>query len=164
MRVPLLLAGVIFTLFQHGRGGPVRLGYRFGLAEAHGNDVAILGGVDVSGLVAAHSRDFPLDLIWVSGVGVGVADDVFLTVPLGISVGRVVVEDNLRVHPYLTPRLVVDAYLGNGGGGGDDMDLDVAVDLGVDLAFEANWMIRLAGTVGGGREAIGIGLAFPFVF
>jgi hypothetical protein len=138
------------------------MGYRVGLAEAPGDDLAVLGGVDVSGLLAAHSRDFPLDLIWVSGVGLGVSDGALLTVPLGISVGRVVVGEGLRVHPYLTPRLVLDAYLGDDAR--DDLDLDVVADLGMDLAFQANWMIRLAGTVGGGREAVGIGVAFPFVF
>jgi hypothetical protein len=145
-----------------GRGGPVRLGYRVGLAEDRSDDLAVLGGIDFSGPVLSHSVNFPLDIAWVAGVGLGVSDYALLSVPVGVSFGRVVVEENVRVHPYVTPRLVVDAFLGDDHGLDDDMDLGLAVDLGVDVAFEGNWMIRFAGVMGD-REALAIGLAFPFL-
>jgi hypothetical protein len=151
----------LIALWQ-GRDGPVRLGYRVGLAEAGRDDVAVFGGVDASGLVTAHSVNFPLDVVWVTGVGLGVSDGALLTVPVGVSFGRVVRDENIRVHPYLTPRLVVDAYLGDGENR-DDVDLGIALDIGLDLAFESNWMIRMAAAFGD-REAVAIGLAFPFAF
>lgn len=152
----------VIGLWQ-GRGGPVRIGYRVGLAEDHRDDLAVLGGIDLSGAVTSHSVNFPLDIAWVAGVGLGISDAALVSLPVGVSFGRVVVEENVRIHPYVTPRLIVDAYLGDDYEGSDDMDLGLAVDLGVDVAFEANWMIRFAGVLGD-REALAIGLAFPFAF
>jgi hypothetical protein len=37
----------VIGLWQ-GRGGPVRIGYRVGLAEDHRDDLAVLGGIDLS--------------------------------------------------------------------------------------------------------------------
>jgi hypothetical protein len=45
-------------------------------------------------------------------------------------------------------------------GPGDDMDLDGAVDLGLDLAFSQGWTFRFGAALGG-REALGVGFRVP---
>ena len=74
----ILLAdpGAGIGVFAHwlGRGRENRMGFRIGIAEEGGpdDDLAAFGGLDVSGTVITHSYEFPLDLAWVGGVGVGV--------------------------------------------------------------------------------------------
>jgi hypothetical protein len=134
-------------------------GYRIGLAEGRGDDLAVFGGVDLSGSLIRVSGDFPLDMDWVSGVGLGFGDNGLLSIPLGVSLGRVIDADGVRINPYLSPRIVVDAWLGGDPPGRrDDLDLELAVDLGLDISFAPSWAIRFGGTLGD-REAIAIGVS-----
>jgi hypothetical protein len=152
--------GAGIGVFAHWRSPSAsnRLGFRIGLAEEGGpdDDLAVFGGLDVSGSLLTHSTDFPIDLAWVSGVGLGVGDDVLLSIPFGVAFGRVLPAEGVRFHPYVTPRIIVDAFFGNG----DDLDLDFAVDLGVDLAFSGNWAFRFGASLGD-REGIAVGVALP---
>ena len=135
-----------------------RLGFRFGLAEegGPGDDLAVFGGLDVSGSLLTHSPDFPIDLAWVSGIGVGVGDDVLLSIPFGVAFGRVLPAEGVRFHPYVTPRFIVDAFFGNG----DDLHLDFAVDLGADMTFSGNWALRFGASLGD-REGLAVGVVLP---
>ena len=108
--------------------------------------------------------DFPLQLNWVAGAGFGVGDDFVLSFPLGISVGRGFQADSVLLSPYITPRLVLDAFFGRGdgqggGAGDDDIELGLAVDFGIDINFDPEWAVRFA-VSGGERDAIAIGLSF----
>lgn len=132
---------------------------------------AMSGGLDVKNeLVAANPR-FPLDVAWVTGVGVtGVPDrDVAqVRLPFGVSVGRRLSDGEVSLTPYLYPRLALDlTFLPEDrtvGGPlgrnrqGDQTDLHADVDLGVDASFVAGWVFRLAVTLGQ-NEAVGLGLA-----
>jgi hypothetical protein len=131
-------------------------GYRIGIAEAPGDELAGFGGADLSGLLVGASDDFPLDVAWVTGVGLGFGDAVLLSFPGGVSLGRVLSAPDVRVNPYMSPRVVLDALLG--GDAEDELDLSFAVDIGVDIAFSPSWQIRFAGTFGD-REALAIGFA-----
>ncbi len=142
----------------HGRAERTRLGLRFGVAEAPRDKMAVFGGADLSGPLHAHSRDFPLDVIWVTGVGLGAGDHTLVSVPLGISLGRAFMADGAWIHPHVSPRLVVDARMGRDRG--DDLDLGLVIDLGVDLAFAQNWAIRFGASLGD-RSGVAVGLAFP---
>jgi len=105
-----------------------------------------------------HSEEFPLDLAWVGGAGAGVGEDVLVSIPFGISFGRVLTTREVWFHPYLTPRFIVDAYLGDGNR--DDLDLGFALDLGADFAFSGNWAFRFGASVGD-REGLAVGLVLP---
>lgn len=143
----------ILTTF---RGSPgTGLGYRIGLAEDRSGDLAVFGGVDVSGMLLRHSRDFPLDIAWLTGIGLGVGDRARISVPLGVSLGRALESDGVWFNPYMAPRVVLDARFGSG----SNLDLDLAVDLGVDISFDPGWAVRFAGTLGD-RSALAIGLSF----
>jgi hypothetical protein len=61
--------------------------------------------------------------------------------------------------PYVTPRVVLDAFLGDENDGEDDLDLELAVDLGLDLRFTPQFLIRFGGTIGD-RDGVAIGLVF----
>jgi hypothetical protein len=152
--------GIGFLTTWRG-GGP--LGFRVGLAEDAGDDLSVYGGVDYSqGLVEAGTV-FPLYVSWVTGAGFGVGDDAILSFPLGISLGRAFQAETTIFNPYVTPRLVLDARLGQedpeSGRGHDDLDVDLAVDFGLDLSFDPGWAVRF-GVSGGDRDAVAIGISF----
>lgn len=140
-------------------GGP---GFRIGLAEDGGDDLSVYGGVDFSNRLVNASADFPVHVSWVAGAGFGVGDDLALSFPLGLSIGRAFNADTVLFSPYIAPRLVLDAFFGRDGGNGqgdDDIDLGFAMDLGLDLNFDPGWAVRFGVSLGD-RDAIGIGLSF----
>jgi hypothetical protein len=151
-------AGLGVLAHWMGRAQAVRLGFRVGLAEEPRDDLAVFGGVDVSGPLVSHGAEFPLDVIWVTGVGAGIGDNSLITIPMGVSLGRVVPSQEILFHPYLTPRLVVDAFTGPGNH--DDMELGFVLDLGVDLAFGQAWALRFGASLAD-REGVAIGFALP---
>lgn len=149
-----------------------RVGLRLGLADT--GDLTLYGGVDVSGFLASASGEFPLDVAWVGGAGAAFGDFAWLSIPVGISLGRTFTTEEggggrgraVRFTPYVTPRLVLDAFLDRGPDGpapgdtdDDDLDLSLAADLGVDVNFGAGWSVRFAATLGD-RDALAVGVAF----
>jgi len=148
--------GAMFTWQPTARS----LGFRLGIAEQRDDDIAIFGGADVSGAITRATRDFPLDVDWVFGIGGSIGDDFLLSVPAGISLGHTFPAEGARFTPYLTPRVVLDAWFGDDApGDDDDVSLDLAVDIGLDLQFQGNWKIRFGGTIGD-RDAVAIGIVF----
>jgi hypothetical protein len=134
-------------------------GVRGGVAE-RGEDVGIFAGLDVNGVLTRSTPDFPLDIDWVFGAGLGVEDGVRISAPLGLSVGHQFTGDGVTFLPYVTPRIVLDAFLGDEDSGrDDDLDLELAVDLGLDLRLTQQFLIRFGGTVGD-RDGVAIGLVF----
>ena len=134
-----------------------RQGFRIGLAEGRDDDLAGFGGVDVSGGLFDASDDFPMDAVWLVGAGLGLGDAVLLSFPLGLSFGRVVDVQDVRLNPYFAPRVVVDAWLGDDTPE-DELDLQLALDVGLDISLSPSWSVRFGGTLGD-REAIAIGLS-----
>ncbi len=155
-------AGIGVFAHWQGRGQRSRVGYRIGLAEERRGDrddrLAVFGGVDVSAPLLSHSQEFPLDLIWVAGIGAGFGDNALVSIPFGVSLGRALTSEGVWFHPYFTPRVVVDAYLGDNDR--DDLDLGFVVDIGADFAFSGNWAVRFGASVGD-RDGLAIGLTFP---
>ncbi len=137
---------------------PGSLGYRVGLAEGRGGDLTVYGGMDISGNLVIASADFPLDVIWVGGVGAGVGKDVILSFPLGASLGRDFQADGVWFNPYFTPRVVLDAEFGSSRRR-DGLELGFAVDLGIDVAFDPGWAFRFAGSLGD-RRGLAVGINF----
>jgi hypothetical protein len=134
------------------------LGYRVGLAEDSREDLSVFGGIDISGAILRGSDDLPIDIDWVGGAGFGVGEAVLLSFPVGVAIGKEMVGEGIWFNPYVSPRVILDAYLGDDDGD-EDIALNFAVDLGFDVAFESGWAVRFAGTVGD-REAIGVGVSF----
>src|SRR5690606_6167266 len=120
--------------------GTSPVGLRFGIAEDFTDDIGVFGGVDFSGGITRASSDFPLDVDWLVGVGLSGGEFALLTVPFGVTLGRQLPAEGATFTPYGTPRLMVDACLDCPGN--DDLDLDFAIDLGVDVALRQGFAIR----------------------
>lgn len=163
----------IFLADMHGAGLGVlgtwrsatyNYGLRFGLAEGRGDeDLSVFGGVDYMGPVNTATSDFPLDVDWVFGAGAGIGDGVRFSVPLGLTLGFSFQGEDARFIPYFTPRVMVDALFGRENQD-SELDLDLAVDLGLDLRFMragplAGRSVRFGATVGD-RDALAVGIVF----
>jgi hypothetical protein len=138
-------------------------GLRFGLSEGSGDeDVAVFGGVDYTGLINTATSDFPLDVDWLFGAGAGISDGVRFSVPLGLTLGVSFQGEDARFVPFMTPRVVLDAFFGNDVRG-SGLDLDFAVDVGLDLRLMrgplAGKSIRFAASLGD-RDALAAGVVF----
>jgi hypothetical protein len=150
--------GILST--WRGSAAPGGMGFRFGLAEDRSGDLSVYGGVDFSGQIIRHSNEIPIDIAWVSGGGLGIGDDLLISIPFGVALGRELETDGLRFNPYLAPRVVLDARFGDRNGSRESaMELRLAADLGFDVAFDPNWAIRFAASFGD-RTALGIGVSF----
>lgn len=139
-------------------------GLRFGLAEGPaGTDLSVFGGVDYSGALNRATRDFPLDIDWVLGAGVGINPGARLSFPLGLTTGHTFRGQSASLTPYVTPRVVLDAFFGDNRD--SSADLGLAVDIGLDLRITGGGgplsgsTIRFAASLGD-RDAIAIGLVF----
>jgi hypothetical protein len=139
-------------------GSQPRLGLRFGIADRGGRDggIAAFGGGELIGPLTVATPDFPLDISWLFGMGIGLDNRVRVAFPLGLSVGHTFTGQGVTFAPYLTPRVVLDGVFG---GHGDGLDMGLAVDLGFDIGFQPNWLIRFGGTFGD-RSALALGVVF----
>lgn len=132
-------------------------GIRGGIAEeSDRDDIAFLAGLDLNGALTRSSTEFPLDVDWVLGAGFSVGDDFLLSFPLGLTVGHTFPDEDVQFTPYATPRVVLDAFFGDDD---DRVDLDFALDLGLDLRFTSDLVVRFGGTIAD-RSAVAIGLVF----
>ena len=139
--------------FRH-EAGPVGLGYRFAIAEENvTDDVAVSGGVDVSGFLAQGMDGSDVDVLWWSGLGAGVGEELLVSIPLGILFSWSGGGGDAVVVPYGGAHAALDFISGPG----DDVDLSAAVDLGVDVILSSGWAVRFGGSFGD-REAIAIGV------
>lgn len=141
-----------------GWRGEGPLGYRIGIAEDPREDLSIFGGIDISGELLRASGDLPIDIDWIAGAGFGAGDDFLLSFPFGVALGKEMAGEGIWFNPYISPRVILDAYLGEGATE-EDLSLNFAVDLGFDVSFDSGWAVRFAGTIGD-REALGIGVSF----
>ena len=135
---------------------PTGIGFRAGLSEAPGDDVAGLFGIDVSGSLSGELGPGAPEAIWWTGAGVGVGDDLTASFPLGLVFGWTARDEGVSFMPYAGGHVVLDVFTG----GDDDLDLDAAVDLGLDIAFSRGWTFRFGAAIGG-RESLGIGVTIP---
>jgi hypothetical protein len=154
--------GIGFMVSWHS---PVwNYGLRAGIADGSGrDDLAIFGGIDYTGPITRATAALPLDVDWVFGAGLGIGNGVRLSVPVGLSTGHTFRAEGAAFTPYLTPRVVLDGFFG-GDRTGSDLELGLAVDIGLDLrpataGALAGSTIRFAATLGN-RNAIALGVVF----
>ncbi|MHB1192916.1 MAG: hypothetical protein ACYC6F_07690 [Longimicrobiales bacterium] len=138
-----------------GSAVPSGLGFRAGVSEAPGDDVVALFGVDVSGSLTRVVGTSAPAAIWWSGAGLGVGDNVVVSLPLGVALSWAWVGDGVSVMPSVGGHLALDILLGDG----DDLDLEGALDLGLDFAI-SRWVVRVGAALGG-RDALAVGVRIP---
>ncbi|MGD8395383.1 MAG: hypothetical protein PVF43_07895 [Candidatus Eiseniibacteriota bacterium] len=152
--------GVMSTWQSSTRPGA--LGWRLGIADDAGDALAVFGGLGTAGRWHRADAELPLDIGWVAGAGIGVGHHALISLPVGITAGRTITgEGPARFTPYLSPRLILDGYIGGHapGDGDEHLDLDLALDIGLDVAFDNRWVARFGATVGD-REGLAIGIVF----
>ncbi len=136
------------------------MGFRVGLGEGVRDDLAVFGGLDYAAAWIRASQDFPLDIAWFFGAGLGVGPDVLLSFPLGVSIGRAIYLEDVGFIPYVAPRMDLDAWIGDDvRGSNEDLDLRATVDLGTDILLNEQFTLRFGASVGD-RDALAIGLVF----
>ena len=135
---------------------PVGLGFRGGIAEEPGGDVAGLVGLDVSGALNGWSSSGEPQVIWWTGAGLGFGSEVVASFPLGISLGWRGTDDGVSFMPNIGGHVVLDVASGPG----DDVDIDGVIDLGLDVGFDSGFMVRFGAAVGD-RDALAVGVRLP---
>jgi hypothetical protein len=147
--------GALGTL-RHA-AGPVGLGYRAAIAEESGSgDLAASFGIDVAGMLARGVEGSEVDLAWWWGAGIGIGSETVVSFPLGIVLGWTGSGGDVVLSPYGGGHIVLDISSGPG----DDVDLNGAVDLGMDLVLSSGWMIRFGASLGD-RESLAFGIRLP---
>lgn len=144
------------------KSGDVNLGLRGSINDISGGDIALNGGLDVYKQFVSWSESFPLDVAWVTGIGLGWVTGTgaggfgILRIPGGVSLARQFDSEDGKwsLTPYASPRLALDIGLD-----GPDTKLHFDVDFGVELQFSQAWLLRFGVTVGH-DEALGFGLSF----
>jgi hypothetical protein len=148
--------GLSVLALWRSAGAPAGLGFRAGVAEAPGDEVVGIFGIDVSGSLSGTMGPGAPEAIWWTGAGIGLGDDVSASFPLGLVFGWTGRDENVSFMPYAGGHLVLDVISGPD----DDLDLEGVVDLGLDLAFSQGWTFRFGAALGG-RESLGIGFRVP---
>lgn len=139
-----------------GSAAPTGIGFRAGLADDASGDLAAFAGFDVSGSLTRLEGAGDPAVLWWSGAGLGIGDEVAASVPLGIVFGWQGSDEGLTIMPYAGGHAVLDIVSGPG----DDLDFDAAVDLGLDLGFRSGLMARFGASIGD-RDAFAIGVRLP---
>jgi len=147
--------GALGTL-RHS-AGPIGLGYRAALADESGSgDIAVSGGIDVSGMLARGVEGSEVDVMWWAGGGLSVGTETIVTAPLGVIIGWSGQGSDVVFSPYGGGHVVLDFVSGPG----DSVRFEGVIDLGVDLVLRSGWMIR-AGASLGDRESLALGIRLP---
>jgi hypothetical protein len=135
---------------------PAGIGIRAGLADDRRGDLAGMVAFDISGSLGRLGSGGDASVVWWTGAGLGVGDELLISLPLGIAVGWRGSDGGVTFTPYVGGHVALDFLTG----AADDMDLDGAVDLGIDLTFGSGFAVRFGVSVGG-RDALAVGLRLP---
>lgn len=126
------------------------LGLRGGFADV--GDGALLLGVDWR--QPLNLQTDPVDLALTLGAQGVIGDVDGFGGQVGLALGHTFAESNLRITPYIHPRVALVAAIADN----SDAELDVLADVGVDLDFTPNLSVRFGVNLGDGADW-GIGLA-----
>jgi hypothetical protein len=136
--------------------GSLELGYRVAVVEGADSDFALGGGVDISGVLSAGIEEADIQVLWWSGLGAGVGEDVLVSIPVGLVAGWTGSGDDVVFSPYVGGHVALDFTNIEG----DEISFDALLDLGLDLFLVSGWVIRFGASLGG-REALALGLRLP---
>lgn len=132
------------------------LGYRAGVAKDASGDLAAMAGMDVSGILTRDVEGSDVRVLWWTGLGGGLGNNLEATVPLGIVAGWHGVGGDNIFAPYAGAHVALDLSTGKG----EVVHLDGSFDLGLDLTLVSGVIIRVGASVGG-RNALAVGLRVP---
>ena len=127
------------------------LGLRLGIAEGPFDDTGVLLGVDYRRPIRLVGTGGPR-IAFTAGGQAALGDVEGFGGQVGLTVGGDIRSPEVTLTPYIHPRLaLVD--------GGDEAEFEVLADIGVDLSFSRNLLLRFDANLGDGAD-FGIGLAW----
>jgi hypothetical protein len=132
------------------RGGPV--GLRVGFVDAHGGLLSVGGEVRTPLPVTGA----PLGLAFVAGAQGLIGDENVFGVQAGLTAGYTFRGTGTFFTPYMHPRV----GMVNNFGGSSDMEFEVMADVGVDVEFWTNLIVRLGVSLDDVGANWGVGLAW----
>ena len=141
--------------FRHD-AGPVGFGYRLAIAEQGNGDIAVSGGVDVSGFLSRGIEGSEIDVVWWAGGGIGQGAETLVTIPVGLVLGWSGSGGDVILSPYGGGHVSLEVSTFDN----NNVDLVGLVDLGLDLVLPSGWMIRFGLTVGD-RDSLALGVKLP---
>ena len=95
------------------------------------DDLSVFGGVDISGPLAESIEDADIQVLWWSGAGAGVGNEVALSVPVGLALGWRGLGAGNVFAPYAGAHVALDVASGPG----DNLSLSGSLDVGIDLTL-----------------------------
>ncbi|HET9441332.1 MAG TPA: hypothetical protein VFO52_14240 [Longimicrobiales bacterium] len=137
---------------------PTGLGLRLAAGRGRAGENAIGGGIEASGWIARSAQAFPLDMIWTTGIGGSYGRSGQIALPMGIAAGRAFGgQGNVWFNPYGSARAIIEGRMG-GGAPDDELDFQLATEIGANLSFDRNrrFILRTALALGD-RSAFAIG-------
>ncbi|MBI4410560.1 MAG: hypothetical protein HY561_12680 [Gemmatimonadetes bacterium] len=136
--------------------GNLNLGVRGGILDREAaDDLGVLLGAEVFGLLVPSGRDLPFDLGWSLGMGATFDGGTFLRIPAGVNAGLRLGSPGFVFVPYVHPRLALQVFSLNDQ---TEVELGVTTDIGVDLHLGRSFLVR-AGAALGDHDALGVGAA-----
>ena len=135
---------------------PSGLGLRAGIADDPGGDLAVMGGLDFSGMLTTLEGAGDPSVMWWTGAGVGIGNELIASFPLGLVFGWRGSSEGVVFLPYAGGHASLDILTG----AGDDVDIDASVDLGLDVGWSSGFMARFGASIGG-RDSFAIGVRLP---
>lgn len=149
-------------MVTYRKAGDVNLGVRGSVIAVSGGHVSFNGGLDIYKQFVEVSDSFPLDVAWVTGFGLGYVSGTgdggfgILRIPGGVSVARQFMSEDGKwaLVPYLSPRFALDIGIS-----GPDTKVHFDTDLGLEMRFSEQWLLRFGLTLGT-NNALGFGIVF----
>ena len=144
-------------LTWRGADAPTGLGFRVAAGEGRGGRHAIAAGVEGSAWIARVSENFPVDMIWTTGIGGSYGSSAQVALPIGLSAGRQFGEQSVWFNPYAATRVIVEGRFG-GRAPADELDIQLATEVGANIAFDRDrkFIVRMAASIGD-RSALTVG-------
>ncbi|HEX6065607.1 MAG TPA: hypothetical protein VFZ04_15360 [Longimicrobiales bacterium] len=137
---------------------PSGVGFRIVGGRGRGGENAIGGGIEAARWITRASAAFPVDIIAMTGIGGSYGHSAQIALPIGISAARSLGDDEFWCSPYVAARAVIEGRLG-GSAPADELDLQIATELGANISFDRNrnFVMRLAAALGD-RSALALGV------
>ena len=140
--------------FRHD-AGPVGVGYRFAISDQNGpsGDLAVAGGVDVSGFLSRAVEGSEVDVMWWSGAGIGLGNETVVSIPVGALIGWSGQGGDVILSPYGGGHVTLDISTSDA----DNVHFGGSFDLGLDIVLSSGWLIRFGASLGD-RDALALGV------
>lgn len=148
------------------QSGNLNLGVHVGTGDLEEIGESILVGAEFSGALSSLTASTGLRMGWHGGIGAAFGDlgedaeYIDFSVPVGVSIGFRLGSGNMVLVPFVHPRASLDVVAVTINDVEEtDTEFNFAADLGAEFNLGQRFLLRGAFTLGGDREAFGLGLA-----